>query len=78
MFFVVAATISGGMTAGAWTLQYGLGWACVFGILAATASGAQAMLVLGAIERREERERVATARESGLPATPSRLPRDPA
>ncbi|AWN51317.1 hypothetical protein [Methylobacterium sp. 17Sr1-1] len=64
MFFIVSATISGGLTALAWTLQYGTGWAIVFGILTATVCGAQAALILAAIERREDPE------PGGEPAAP--------
>jgi hypothetical protein len=56
MFFILSATISGGLTALAWTLQYGTGWAIVFGILTATVCGAQAALILAAIERPEDPE----------------------
>ncbi|TNC13481.1 hypothetical protein FF100_11850 [Methylobacterium terricola] len=77
MFFIVAATISGGLTAWAWTLQYGSGWALAFGLLVATACGLQAALALGAIERRDERERITAAREAGLAAHPSQAPPKP-
>ena len=77
MFFIIAATISGGLTAWAWTLQYGHGWAAAFGLLAAAACGLQAALVLGAIERRDERERIEATREAGLSTTPPRPPPEP-
>ncbi|KMO44886.1 hypothetical protein VQ03_00880 [Methylobacterium tarhaniae] len=70
MFFIVAATISGGLTAVAWTLHFGLGWAVVFGLLTAAVSGAQAALILGAIERREERDEAAPAAPAALPHRP--------
>lgn len=77
MFFIVAATISGGLTAWAWTLQFGSGWAALFGLLAATACGLQAALVLAAVERREERERIDAAHRAGLAVSPPRLPPAP-
>ncbi|MET7243695.1 hypothetical protein ABZT49_10030 [Methylobacterium sp. EM32] len=68
MFFIVSATISGGLTALAWTLQYGTGWAIVFGILTATVCGAQAALILAAVERRED---PAPDGEPAAPAPPA-------
>ena len=70
MFFIVSATISGGLTALAWTLQYGTGWAIVFGILAATVCGAQAALILEEIERREDPE---PGGEPAAPVPPAKL-----
>ncbi|WP_128564951.1 hypothetical protein [Methylobacterium crusticola] len=54
MFFVFAATISGGMAAGAWVLQYGGLWAASAALLAGGASALQAVLVLHALRRREQ------------------------
>ncbi|GJD66409.1 hypothetical protein [Methylobacterium frigidaeris] len=71
MFFIMAATISGGLTAVAWTLQYGTGWAIVFGILTATVCGAQAALILAAIERREDPDPGERDRAPAGPAPPA-------
>ncbi len=71
MFFIIAATISGGLTALAWTLQYGTGWAIVFGILTATVCGAQAALILAAVERREDPEHDAPDGEIAAPVPPA-------